>query len=75
MTGRYYLLVSDEKKVYLQVSERKRKQISEVLEQNSETLRKAGVNVQRLTQGEYNAGCSMAALPELGKGIELCLIE
>ena len=71
----YYLLQTKERTVYLQVIGRKRKQTAEIFETNSGLLQRVGLTVKKISHEDYNTGCCIAALPNLGKGIELSLIE
>lgn len=75
MSSDYYLLTTKDKKVYLQVIGKKRKETARVFEENSELLRGFGLSAEKIDASAYKVGCSMAALPHLGKGIELRLIE
>ncbi len=71
----YYLLRTGERTVYLQVVGKKRRDTAKVFEENSALLYGAGLSVEKINPSAYKIGCSMAALPEAGKGIELHFIE
>jgi hypothetical protein len=71
----YYLLRTGERTVYLQVVGNKRGETARVFEENSSLLHGAGLSIEKIDPSAYKVGCSMAALPNIGKGIELSLIE
>lgn len=71
----YYLLRRGDKTVYLQVVGKKRRETARVFEENSGLLRGFDLSVEKIDSSAYRVGCSMAALPTIGRGIELSLIE